>query len=121
MKKVEVSFNEFKREAAKRKVKKAISDAGRTVKNVGHWCVEHPTEAITIALAGGAVIRKGLSWHQTAMENYRRKVDYYDPRNGRHSIAKHSLSPRQQVEIQRRYNNGESYAEILYDMGLLKR
>ena len=117
----EVSFKEFKKEAAKRKVKETVGKAMKTAKDIGHWCVDHPAEAITIGLAAGATIRKGLSWHQTAMENYRRKVDFYDPRTGRHSIAKHTLSPKQQVEIQRRYNNNESYAEILFDMGLLKR
>lgn len=119
--KVEVNLNEFKKEAAKRKVKKVVDDAKKTAKNVGRWCVNHPGEAITIGLAAGTTINRGLKWHQTAMENYRRKVDYYDPRTGHHAIAKHPLSPKQQAQIERRYRNGETYTEVLYDMRLLKR
>lgn len=49
-----------------------------------------------------------------------RETRFYDPRTGIYSYAKRPLNPKEQMSVERRYRNGESYTEILYSMKLLE-
>ena len=111
---------EFKKESAKRKAKAVLSDAKKKADEAVRWGMDHPAEAIALAglLVGG--VKKASSAYQTHAEDRRRDIDFYDPRTGRHSKARRKLKPYEQVRVTERYNRGESYDKILYEMGLLK-
>ena len=49
-----------------------------------------------------------------------RERDFYDPRVGKTTRASRKLKSYELNEIERRYNRGESYQSILFDMGLWK-
>ena len=44
------------------------------------------------------------------------ECDYYDPRTGEHWYVRSPLSNRQKLELERRYNDGESKGYILQTM-----
>lgn len=114
------NMHDFKKEAAKRKVKAVIDGAKKKVDQAVIWGMEHPAEAIALAglVVGGT--KKVSSAIQTHEENKRRDTDYYDPRTGLHSWSKRKLKPKERMMIRERYDRGESYDRILYDMGLLR-
>ena len=120
-----ISMNDFKKEAFKRKVrdgfKKAVDTVKKPVVKAINWSFEHPTEALGIATGAGIALTKVAKIHSVNAEDRRRTTDFYDPRTGAHSIAKRALRPKEKVEIIERYKAGESYDEILYDKGLLKK
>lgn len=72
---------------------------------------------------GGAVrvVRSAKRDHERKKaENIKRSREY-DPRTGHYSYAKRPLNADEVRELERRYKAGESKAEILADMGLLKK
>ena len=115
-----VNMSDFKKEAFKRKVKDGFDWCKKKVDEGIAWAMEHPGEAIALATLTAGTIKKGSGSVQTVAENRRRDLDLYDPRTGSHSKMRRRPSPTEQVMIDRRYNMGESYKEILYDMGLLR-
>lgn len=76
------------------------------------------------AMAAGAIgLKLALSLnksYQAHKESERRDCSFYDPRKGRYTITKRKPTAREEAEIDRRYNAGESYAHILDDMRLAK-
>lgn len=54
-------------------------------------------------------------------EDVRRKTDYFDPRTSEHWFTKRPLSASEKLELEKRYNEGESKGEILDSMRLLKK
>lgn len=113
-----VNFEDFKREGLKRKAKGAIDGVKKKVNQFVDWAMLHPGEAIAILTLGAGVLKKGCGTIESVAENRRRDLDFYDPRTGRHTIAKRRPSARESVEIDRRYRAGESYEEILWTMRL---
>lgn len=73
--------------------------------------------ALSAAASGFRMIRKGVIEHNADVRKRRR---FYDPRTGRYSWSKCDLDRYESAEVDRRYRAGESYAEILHDMGLSK-
>ena len=87
---------------------------------VGQWMVEHPMETIAAAGATAGVAKKLSGAYKVHAEEVRRDRDFYNPRNGHHSKITRKLRPAEQVEVSRRFNNGEDYDSIFFDMGILK-
>ena len=120
-----VTFVDFKKEAFKRKVKEKVETATKTVKKAVArtiiWAYDNPVQAVGAITGLGVIATKAAKIHSVNAEDRRRDTDFYDPRTGVHSIAKRPLKPKEKVEILERYKSGESYAEILYRKGLLKK
>ena len=87
------SWKEKAKDAALRAQMK-IEDAGKAVSQA---CKNHPAEAFVLAIA----------------------CMPYDPRTGEHWILRRKMRKGEQLELERRYANGESKGEILRSMGLL--
>lgn len=116
-----VDINDFKKEQAKRKLKDGFDKyIIRPAKALGNWAVENPALAIGAATAMIPLANKVIRFKQYQAEDRRRATDYYDPRNGRHVYVRRPLKRSEQIEVDRRYDAGESYTRIFDDMRLLK-
>lgn len=84
---------------------------------------DHKGEIVTGALIlGPGLLRLGNSLvrHNTvSREDKRRKCDVWDPKRGMHYYTKKPLTANQQLEYARRYDKGESGADILRSMKLI--
>lgn len=109
-----------KRDEASNKIKIGFQNGWHTVKNVVH---DYPLESIgllTVGLTG--VFRLGNSAVRMHMANKERRFDMrheYDRKTDMHWYAKKDLSTNQRLEIERRYNQGESKGSIMRSMGLI--
>jgi len=101
---------------ARQKAARAKMKAGDVVR----WIKEHPVEAAALGTAAVTVANKGAKIYGIHSEMKRRDTDFYDPRTGTHAFTRRRLKAREQAEIDRRYNQGESYVSIFNDMNLLK-
>ena len=116
-----VNFDDFKKEARKRKREEFVDKYVKApIKTVGAWAAENPITALTAIGAAIPLCNKVIRYKQTKAEDKRRAVDFYDPRCGRHVIVRRPLRRTEQIEVDRRYNAGESYTHIFDDMRLLK-
>lgn len=118
-----VSFEEFKKQAKVEEFKRGLKEGFdnyvvKPVVSVGKWAVENPMTAITLATITAGVAKRGLSYQKVKAEDKRRETDFYDPRTGRHTVARRKPTRKQRLEIDRRYANKESYESILSSMGL---
>ena len=84
------------------------------------WCVQNPVSAAT---AGGIAI-SGLKAAIKIAKNHQEEVDkrrrFYDTRMGRYTRINRDLTPAEDAYVTRRFKDGDSYAEIFYDMGIKK-
>ena len=112
-----IKFEELKR---KLKVEEAKRKAKETALKAAYWAADNKEVVIGAGtlLLGGA--RLGYKQHKQNREDRIRERRFYDPRKGRYSEARRNLSKKELTQIERRYDNGESYRSILDDMGLLK-
>lgn len=62
-----------------------------------------------------AILRCIRDWY----DNRKDATDYYDPRTGEHWYTKRPLNSRQKLNLEERYNRGESKGKILHDMNML--
>ena len=88
--------------------------------NLKTWVINHPYEAMALSgsiVAGTTKVVKVAKHHE---EKVHRERDFYDPRCGRTTRCKRRPSNYELDEIEFRYRNGESYNEILREMGLRK-
>ena len=116
-----VDINDFKKEQAKRKLNDWLDKyIIRPAKALVNWAVENPALAIGAATAMIPLANKVIRFKQYQAEDRRRATDYYDPRNGRHVYVRRPLNRSEQIEVDRRYDAGESYTKIFDDMRLLK-
>ena len=101
------------------KIKYGASCAGKWAV---HQIVNHPVESLTVLGGAAAVTKKLCKAYSVHTENVRRELEFWDPRTGRYTRAKRKLSPKERLEIDRRYRNdrNESYVSILSDMNLMK-
>lgn len=67
-----------------------------------------------LKLADTAIRRKN-----TEKDKRNDDCDYYDPRTGEHWYTRKPLTTNQRLNLERRYNNGESKGEILRSMHML--
>lgn len=106
------------------KIKAKLELAKRKVIDAGKAGIKWVRENKEVAAAGAALgLKLALSLnrsYQAHKESERRDCSFYDPRKGRYTITKRKPTAREEAEIDRRYNAGESYAHILDDMRLAK-
>ncbi len=112
-----VDIKDFKREARKRKLKEKWD-------KFVSWCEEHFLFFITILSAVLGFIVSLSKNHKSESkaedETKKRERMIYDRRNGHYVEMKRPLKGSELMEIDYRYQNGESMAEIADDMGILK-
>jgi len=112
-----VNFEDFKKAVKIEEGKRWLKDkAAKTIT----WVVEHPAEAATLASGVTLGIGKVLKEYNKAMDQRREDCKFWDNRMGRYARSKRPLSRKESLEAERRFRNGESYKEILNDMGLLR-
>lgn len=115
-----VDIDDFKKEAQKRKWKEKLDKVKQKANDLVKWGIEHPIESMAIIGAVTSLGNKAFKYRQTRAEDTRRLVDFYDTRLGRHVLSRRPLTRHEQIEVDRRFNDGESYTQILADLGLLK-
>jgi hypothetical protein len=84
------------------------------------WVGENKELAMAGTAAGLKLVITLNKSYQARKESERRDCSLYDPRKGRYTITRRKPTAREEAEIDRRYNAGESYAHILDDMRLAK-
>lgn len=108
-----VSFEDLKQKA------KDAYESGKT------WAKENKETLVVFGpvLVGSLVeMVKVASRRSTIRENKRLKDNYiYDRSAGHYYETKRKLKNKEWLQVDERHNNGESYGEILSDMGLLKK
>ena len=111
----------------KRKVKDAIGKAKDWSKekltDAKEFVSENKGELLFLTMIlGPGLIKIGDTAIRKKMQDKDRRLDecdYYDPRTGEHWYTKRPLSASQKLNLERRYNNGESKGEILRSMRML--
>ena len=113
----QINWNELKQ---KLKIEEKKRKAKENALKFAYWAADNKEVVIGVGtlILGGA--RLGYKQHKQNREDRIRERRFDDPRKGRYSEARRNLSRKELGEIERRYDNGESYRSILDDMGLLK-
>lgn len=108
----------------KEKVKDGVNKVKGCAKNIWNDSKEFVSEnkgmiAFYAFILGPGLLKLGDS----ALKNARQKreqrydeCDFYDPRTGEHWYTRSPLTNRQKLELERRYNAGESKGSILKSM-----
>lgn len=117
-----VNFDDFRKEAKKREREEKFDRyVKQPVKTVIYWAACNPIAAIgTFSAVAVPLATKAMRVHQEHIEDRRRLVDWYDTRRGKHVMIRRPLTRKEQIEVDRRYENKESYTSIFADMELLK-
>ena len=112
-----VDIKEFKREQKKREIKESIK---RGIAKTGMWISDNKEVLMfAVPIAAGA-IAKTTKVIRNKQEMDARNRREWDPRTGQWWTLKRTLNSYQKLELEERYNNGESKGAILSSMGLLK-
>ena len=97
--------------------------AGEKKDRFVNYCKENTETVVGITIIALPIVGKMFT---SAMRSYRdykddrkRATDYYDPRTGEHWYTRKPLTANQKLNLEQRYNNGESKGQILRSMGLL--
>lgn len=100
----------------KSKIKDVKDYVVRSVKDTAHWAVENPKEA---ALISGILLGAKKMFFDGKERTYEdKRKTYWDGR--KQWYLRREMTTREQLELDRRLERGESAGEILRDMGLLK-
>ncbi len=87
------------------------------------WMDEHPVETLGILSVSIPTLLKVVnSLIRLIIQGKEMRYDechYYDRRTNKHWYLKRKPSRRQQIEIDRRYEEGESYRDILLSLRLI--
>ena len=111
----------------KEKVKGAIHDAkakvGEAWDDTKTFVRENKGELLFLTMIlGPGILKMGDTVLRRRSANRDRRedeCDYYDPRTGEHWYTRRPLTPNQKLNLERRYNNGESKGSILRSMHML--
>lgn len=112
-----VDIKDFKREQKKREIKEGFK---RGIAKTGMWISDNKEVLMfTVPIAAGAIV-KTTKVIRNKQEMDARNRREWDPRTGQWWTLKRALNSYQKLELEERYNNGESKGAILSSMGLLK-
>ena len=111
----------------KEKVKGAFREAkvkaGEAWDNTKTFVKENKGELLFLTMIlGPGLLKMGdtmIRRHQNDRDRRRDECDIYDPRTGEHWYTRRPLTSNQQLNLERRYNNGESKGTILKSMHML--
>jgi len=112
-----VDINDFRKEQKKRELKENI----KMKVNKGLYWVSKNKEflAIVVPVTCGAVVQTSkVIKNKQQMDA--RNLREWDPKTGQWWALRKQLNSYQKLELEERYNNGESKGAILSSMGLLK-
>lgn len=109
----------FKVELAKRKIKNGVNKVVDKTKSAVEWGLEHKEIVIPVIVAVGGTAKKAAGAHKVHEEQKERLTRFYDPRKRTYTYTKRIPKNKELLELERRYENGESYREILTDMNLV--
>ena len=112
-----INLKELKIKAKLETAKRKIAETG---KKAGRWIVENKELSLALAALGARTAISLSKSYRVHKESERRDCSFYDPRKGRYTMTKRKPTAREEAEIDRRYNAGESYSHILDDMRLAK-
>lgn len=117
-----VDFRTFKQKKDEF-ISKVRTTCQNTYYTVKRTVQEHPMETIAFATAATPValrcINSIIRVRQVSKERRFDNRHEYDNRTSEHWYARKNISTNQRLEIERRYNNGESKGAIMRSMGLL--
>lgn len=105
------------------KAQKKAKEAGKKVKELARWAVEHPAETsaiavgVTTVVGGTTKVAKLISKKRAESERMRR---YYDPKTYNWVTCRRELTGKEKAEFSRRRDNGESVTRILESMNVIK-
>ena len=84
---------------------------------------ENKAELLFLAMVlGPGILKMGDTAIRKKMQDRDRRIDecdYYDPRTGEHWYTRRPLTNNQKLNLERRYNEGESKGDILRSMHML--
>lgn len=113
------------KEARRRKVEKIKNDVVEAANKAVDWCVEHPVEAVGIAVTVGSALYKGgrliTRNREIRHEQYIADCRFYDPRIGEYVFSDRKLSNDEKLRFNRLYSEGMSKREALNIMGRIKQ
>lgn len=98
-------------------------DAEIKIRSGIEWAKEHKEFCAAAVPVAYGVIREGISFfkktkQEKLLEEQRQRI--WDPRKGRFSYYRREPNRKEWEYIDREYEKGRSYREILEDLGLLK-
>lgn len=115
-----VELIDFKKEAAKRKLKGYVEAAKLNVIKGVKWVTEHPAEAAASVTGLGLFVKSVTKTSANHAEQRRREREFFEHSSGKWCEIKRKLTPREQVEAEARHKAGETWTQIFSDMRLLK-
>lgn len=113
-------MNEFEKLKLKVKFELYKRKSLEVARRYAEWIMNNKEVVIPLATLGVAGMRTVGKIQRDAREDKLHERRFYDPRKGRYVESRRKLNTKEELELERRYNQGESYRSILYDMGLLK-
>lgn len=115
---------EMKKLDLKEKVHEATEKAKIKVGHVYFWCMDNKEVVAVVGpvlLTSGVELVKVVTRRGTVSEQRRLKENYiYDRKSGHYYELRRKLKNREWLEFDERKNRGESVAQILQDMRVLK-
>jgi hypothetical protein len=91
--------------------------------NIGTVIKDHPQETLAVVCILGPGLLKcansAIRYRQQQAQLRYDECDYYDNRTAEHWYTKRPLTTREKLELERRYQNGESKGSILKSKGLI--
>lgn len=115
-----VELVDFKKEAAKRKLKAGVETVKIKVMQGVKWVSDHPAEAAAGATGLGLFVKSLTKTSANHAEQRRREREFFEHSSGKWCEIKRKLTPREQVEAEARHKAGETWTQIFSDMRLLK-
>lgn len=115
-----VELVDFKREAAKRKLKAGVETTKIKLMQGVKWVSDHPAEAAAGVTGLGLFVKSVTKTSANHAEQRRREREFFEHSSGKWCEIKRKLTPREQVEAEARHKAGETWTQIFSDMCLLK-
>ena len=104
----------------KEKVKKSKEKWDKKKESAFHYLAEHPEVTMSLFSALGTIgIGTGIAISKAGRRNHE-ACEVEDDITGENLLLDHPLTNDEVMELNRRMKNGESKADILEDMGLLR-
>lgn len=114
---------EINREELKKKWWEFKHDAEIKIRSGINWAKEHKEICISGAIVGERILSSVVKYAKKSKQERlveEQRLRLWDPRKGRFSYYRRKLSNNEWDYIDREYEKGRSYREILDEMGLLK-
>ncbi len=115
-----VKLVDFKKEAAKRKLKAGVETVKTGITKGVKWVTKHPAEAAAGVTGLSLFVKSLTKTSANHAEQRRREREFFEHSSGKWCEIKRKLTPREQVEAEVRHKAGETWTQIFSEMRLLK-